>query len=154
MKTKYFSPWVLWIVLLIGAVVCLVWLPSDNVYPPNAYIAILLIPAIINWMYVIISAARAHPEAGLSPEKVTQLIQTGIYGRMRHPMYLADIVLIWVVWLFLPQLRLLVFASWLTLAMAIWLLVEERVLRRKFGQEHADYAARVPMIIPRIGRKS
>lgn len=153
MKTNLFSPWVLWLVLLAGAAVCLTWLPTDNVFPPNTYIALLLIPAIANWTYLMVRASRAHPEAGLNPEKVTQLVQTGIYGRIRHPMYLADIVLVWSVWLFWPQLRILVFAAWLTIVVGIWIAVEERTMRRRFGQEHVEYSTRVPMIIPRFGRK-
>jgi methanethiol S-methyltransferase len=101
----------------------------------------------------MIGATRAHPEAGLNPDKVSKLVQTGVYGRLRHPMYVADIVLVWAVWLFIPQARIFVFAIWLTLVMVIWIIMEERALRLKFGQEHATYASRVPMVIPRLGRK-
>lgn len=81
------------------------------------------------------------------PSARTNLVQTGIYGLMRHPLYTAVICasLGWA----------LVWASWPALAAALCLgpffdakaRIEERALRLKFA-EYAEYEKRVKRFIP------
>jgi protein-S-isoprenylcysteine O-methyltransferase Ste14 len=98
-------------------------------------------------------AARAlggrEPEG--DEEGLTQyLVTTGIYARVRHPLYLAGIL----VFTFNPYIT----RNWLTVsAMAvIYFLIgaflEERRLLARFGDEYRRYAERVPRFIPRIFR--
>jgi protein-S-isoprenylcysteine O-methyltransferase Ste14 len=86
------------------------------------------------------SAAEVRPD--------TVLVTGGAFGVVRHPLYLS-VLLLWAG----GALSLL---SW---AMAVaWLLlvpafvararVEERLLRRHFGEAYGAYAARVPMLVP------
>lgn len=81
------------------------------------------------------------------PSSTTRLVQTGIYGLMRHPLYTA---------VFCGSLGWsLVFASWPALVAALCLgpffdaksRVEERALRLKFA-EYAKYEKRVKRFIP------
>jgi protein-S-isoprenylcysteine O-methyltransferase Ste14 len=74
------------------------------------------------------------------------LVTTGLYHYVRHPLYSAGIVFIWL----LPVMMVNVLA--INIALTIYVVVgayfEERKLRREFGQEYADYAAVTPMFIP------
>ncbi len=74
------------------------------------------------------------------------LVITGVYRHVRHPLYSAGIVFIWL----LPVMTVNVLA--INIALTLYVLVgayfEERKLRSKFGQEYIDYAAVTPMFIP------
>ncbi|MBI5523612.1 MAG: hypothetical protein HY910_13365 [Desulfarculus sp.] len=75
------------------------------------------------------------------------LVRRGPYARLRHPMYLATLVLLWTRALTPPDL---VASLVLTVYMALGTWHEERKLRRQMGQAYYDYAKRVP-IIPGLG---
>lgn len=78
-----------------------------------------------------------------------QLVTTGPFAIVRHPMYLGSM---------LAALGgLLMYRTWTALVMAVtmpWLVLrarrEEQVLAAEFGQRWQDYARRVPALIPRI----
>jgi protein-S-isoprenylcysteine O-methyltransferase Ste14 len=81
-----------------------------------------------------------------------QLIVSGPYARVRHPMYLAVMAT--------AIGSLLLYRTWATLLFAIGmfgLLVrarrEEKVLEKEFGAIWQAYAARVPQWLPRLQRR-
>jgi protein-S-isoprenylcysteine O-methyltransferase Ste14 len=86
-----------------------------------------------------------HP----APRPEGQLVTTGIYGRIRHPLY-ASLIMVclgWsAMWFSFP-------AAMLTLALAVFLdrkaRHEEQWLRRRFPG-YADYMARVRRFVPGI----
>ena len=69
------------------------------------------------------------------------LAQTGLYAIVRHPIYLAWVLMVWPT----PAMTntRLVFAAVSTLYLAVAIPFEERSLRRQFGPAYAAYAARV-----------
>ena len=80
-----------------------------------------------------------------------QLVTSGIHGRVRHPVYLAHFCMLlgWAVGTGLGVLYALsVFALLTGIAMV---LVEERELERRFGEDFRSYKQRVPAVIPRFG---
>lgn len=86
----------------------------------------------------------------IAPDKHgTGLLREGIYSRIRHPRYVE---------FSLALVGYAVFANfeglyWMTAGALVLLylivLMEERELKERFGQEYADYCARVPRFIPR-----
>lgn len=78
------------------------------------------------------------------------LIRTGVFSRVRHPIYLASILF---------YLSLLLFSVSLISA-GVWVFIvcfynfiskyEENLLVRKFGEEYEEYRKEVPMWIPRM----
>jgi protein-S-isoprenylcysteine O-methyltransferase Ste14 len=76
----------------------------------------------------------------------TRLTTTGLYRSVRHPLYTAGIVFIWL----MPLMTVNVLA--INLALTIYVIVgahfEERKLLREFGAEFAAYQATTPMFIP------
>jgi protein-S-isoprenylcysteine O-methyltransferase Ste14 len=86
----------------------------------------------------------------IAPEKHgTGLLREGIYGRIRHPRYVEFGLGLISYALFANYERL----YWMTAATLVLLyvivLIEERELRERFGQEYVDYSAQVPRFIPR-----
>ena len=81
------------------------------------------------------------------------VIKKGLFSLVRHPIYLAEIIL---------YLGLLVLSTSLTAAL-IWIIgifflhyisrYEEKLLLAKFGKEYEQYMREVPMWFPRLYRK-
>ena len=79
--------------------------------------------------------------------RVSQLQVTGFYRWVRHPLYTAGLVLIW--------LNPVMTTSTLALCLGFTLYIiigsryEERALAAEFGEAYVDYRERVPAIVPR-----
>lgn len=82
--------------------------------------------------------------------KTRQLVQSGPYALCRHPLYLGTLLVGASVPCFLQSLSLLA-AALLLLPLVLLAVIreEERILARGHPQEFADYARRVPRLIPR-----
>lgn len=86
----------------------------------------------------------------LAPEKHgIGLLREGIYSRIRHPRYVE---------FSLALIAYALFANfeglyWMTAATIVLLylivILEERELRERFGQEYVDYSTQVPRFVPR-----
>lgn len=72
----------------------------------------------------------------------------GLYHYVRHPLYTAGLVFLWLT----PEMTLNRLALWtvMSLYLVIGAYFEERKLLRDFGQQYADYKAQTPMLIPRF----
>ena len=86
----------------------------------------------------------------LLPEDTSppRLVTNGLYRFVRHPLYTAGLVLIWL----LPVLtwNLLALNLGLTAYILIGAYFEERKLLLTFGDYYAEYCHRTPMLIPGI----
>lgn len=78
-----------------------------------------------------------------------RLITEGVYGRLRHPRYAA-------VWLgtvalafFTNYLAVYVIAAAIIPALYLVVVLEEKELRDRFGEEYVRYCERVPRFVPR-----
>ncbi|MGD0575294.1 MAG: isoprenylcysteine carboxylmethyltransferase family protein [Anaerolineales bacterium] len=79
-----------------------------------------------------------------------QLVETGLYRWVRHPVYSAGLLFIWL----LPRMSANLLALNVGLTAYLWLgtLFEERKLVHEFGQAYVAYRHRVPRLIPRPRR--
>ena len=121
-------------------------------WPPYAVFAtvgwILLALGVPMWLTAAISVMRAYNR--------DQLVTSGVFALVRHPIYSAMIVLN------LPGIALLT-RSWPLFPMplvayAVFKLLihrEDEYLERRFGQAYLDYRARVNEVVPlpRFGLK-
>jgi protein-S-isoprenylcysteine O-methyltransferase Ste14 len=102
---------------------------------------ILIVIGMPMWLIGAIAAMRAYNR--------DQLVTSGVFGLVRHPMYAAWIVLI------LPGIALLT-GSWPYLLMPLvgyavfkaLIHTEDEYLQNRFGQSYSDYRASVNAIIP------
>jgi len=87
-----------------------------------------------------------HPEA----QEPGKLVINGLYCHVRHPLYSAGLLFIWLT----PVMTTSVLALnlGLTLYIIIGSIFEERRLIGQFGQAYIDYQSRVPRLIPRPGK--
>ena len=88
----------------------------------------------------------SRPEAS----EQSELVINGLYCQVRHPLYSAGLLFIWLT----PVMTASVLALnlGLTLYIIIGSIFEERRLVGEFGQAYVDYQRRVPRLIPRPGK--
>jgi methanethiol S-methyltransferase len=74
----------------------------------------------------------------------------GLYRYVRHPLYTAGMIVLWLT----PEMTLNRLTLWtiFSLYFIIGAYFEERKLLREFGQQYAEYKAKTPMLIPRLWR--
>lgn len=83
--------------------------------------------------------------------KNQQVMQEGPYSICRHPLYLFSTLGVCGLGLMLGSLVLFLVLGGLAFAiLSVTARKEEAFLRHKFGPAYDDYAARVPMILPRL----
>jgi protein-S-isoprenylcysteine O-methyltransferase Ste14 len=81
----------------------------------------------------------------------SRIITGGLYRFVRHPLYTAGLVFIWLTPVMSVN-RLVLYVS-LTIYIIIGAYYEERKLTREFGKEYEDYQTRTPMLIPALFRR-
>jgi len=108
---------------------------------------ILLLSSII----VVLSGFHAlrkygKPVGGV--DQTTELVTTGIYRYIRHPLYASLLLYGWGVYFKNPSFH----AGSLALAASLFLLstakLEERLSKKKFGDAYAEYMGHTKMFIP------
>lgn len=80
------------------------------------------------------------------------VVTDGPYGHVRHPLYLAILLLTLGTLAAHPSVATACIALGLGLGVAIKIPMEERALRATLGERYARYAERVPALVPRLGR--
>jgi len=83
-------------------------------------------------------------------EPAPVLVQTGLLGRVRHPLYLGTLLVIWGQLVFDPRLSHLLADVLLTAYLFVGIVLEERKLILVFGDGYRRYRLRVPMLVPRF----
>lgn len=83
-------------------------------------------------------------------EEPPELVVRGLYRWVRHPLYTAGLLFIWL--LPVMTINLLALNLGLTLYIVVGAVFEERKLVREFGQAYVDYQGRVPMLVPFLTR--
>lgn len=82
-----------------------------------------------------------------------QLAQTGIYAYIRHPQYVAFILIMLGFLLQWPTLPTLIMFPVLTVMYVRLSLKEEKVARLEFGNEYVQWAGATPRFFPKVFRK-
>ena len=81
-----------------------------------------------------------------SPDASSQMVTNGFYRWVRHPLYTAGLVFIWLTPLMTTSLLALNFG--LTIYLVVGAYYEERKLVREFGEAYVLYQTQTPMLIP------
>ena len=153
LNKKLVNPMLMWLIVFLGAALIFQFVPAEAVLTPSAFTYALVASAIFYWLYFFSLAVYINRGAAKSSVGTDKLIQSGVYGLVRHPIYAADIVLAWGIFLFWPTVRVLIGMVWLNLVLFYWMRLEERVLTGKFGNDYKEYKKKVPMFLPRMFKK-
>jgi len=144
---------------------CILWLLSANCkYWFNSPLSII---QIFSWILLIISgyliiagvslmkergkAGKNRNESSLYEfEKTTELIDTGIFKYIRHPLYSSLLFLTWGIFLKHPTIELLIVSLFSTLFLLMTAISDEKECVDYFGDKYLDYMKRSKMFIPYI----
>ncbi len=123
----------------------------DNDTLTNLGWGVMLISGIFGWLPIFTFRRRGKVTKGKSYMETTQLVDTGIYAIVRHPQYLAGIIMSVALALIAPY--------WLVVGLGVVAVAiyafstreEERGCIEKFGDEYLTYMTRVPRLNPILG---
>ena len=125
---KLANPAIMWSITIIGGVVLWVFMPQGNSFSSDLLGPIAFGLALANWLWVSVLAMRVHRKAAASVSNIDELITEGTYAVVRHPMYVADIILGWSVFIWQPSYKILAIVIWLMLVLVFWAYLEEWML--------------------------
>ncbi len=118
---------------------------------PLAYFSIIMAAfgaILILASFVVIDVFEFIGLKGLSGRKTKEagLVTMGVYGFVRHPLYLGGMLILWSN----PYMRLLDFtvALLFSLYLVLGAILEERKLVEEFGQGYLEYKKSVSMFLP------
>jgi len=123
-------------------------IPLNNYIPPAVQIPLGAICLIIAGYLALTGMKIVFGEV----REVPCVIRKGVFGIMRHPIYLGEIFLYLGLLFFSPSLA----------AIGVWIVTiaflhyisrhEEKLLLERFGDEYRQYMEDVPMYFPRLRR--
>ncbi len=87
-------------------------------------------------------------------QRANRLAATGPYARVRHPQYVAFVMILLGFLLQWPTLLTLVMFPILVAMYGRLAVTEEREMRERFGTEFDAYAARTPRFVPALGGRA
>ncbi|MCB8995431.1 MAG: isoprenylcysteine carboxylmethyltransferase family protein [Bacteroidales bacterium] len=145
--------------------ICISWLFAKNY--PYWFVNPFSFSQIISWiflllsLYLVIAGLLLIKKTGkpskermdktlYSFEKTSKLIDTGIFGYIRHPLYFSLILVTWGIFLKRPLTEDIVFAVLSTLLLYITSKRDEQECIDYFGNEYSAYMKRTKMFIPFI----
>jgi protein-S-isoprenylcysteine O-methyltransferase Ste14 len=93
------------------------------------------------------------PELSPAPENWI-LLTEGVYARIRHPRYVE--LHLWVLGYSFVANYLALYVVCLLLGPALYLIVilEEKELKGRFGDQYEEYSRNVPRFVPRFGART
>lgn len=97
---------------------------------------------------LIILAHKELPKEHGQPEKLDKLATKDVYSKVRHPIYLAVMLINFGLSLLFSNYLLLILSI---LLIPVWYMVsksEEKFLIGKFGERYSEYMEETPMFIP------
>ncbi len=87
---------------------------------------------------------------GWKEEKENRLVKTGIYARIRHPLYTATILFLIGFVIFSPSYTNLTHAICLFVYLMIGIGYEEKRMMKTFDGEYKNYKEEVPKLLPKL----
>jgi len=110
-------------------------------------------------LYLVVAGAVLRKKAGKPTqtrigeslyafEKTTELVETGIFHYVRHPLYSSLIFLTWGILLKNPEVRLIPFAVLATIFLYLTAIYDEKECIAYFGEKYLKYRQKTKMFIP------
>jgi len=139
--------------LMVLAVAALI--PDRRLYlVPLPWSGLMVLGELLAVVMLLIGFRQTDPWEFLGLKQLSRLVENtqgnlftgGLNRYVRHPLYSAGLVFIWL--MPLMTVNVLVINIALTIYVIAGAYLEERKLEREFGQSYADYKAVTPMFIP------
>ena len=105
-------------------------------------------PIVLLSFYFESKASRTLESSHAKPEEIKKLMTSGIYSKIRHPIYLGRILLNIGFLIIFPIIPMIFVSIAFILIWYLIALYEEKVLVGKF-KKYKNYKKRVPMLVPK-----
>jgi len=129
----------------------LYFLFDPSTIQPLLFLSGLILGAVGGWVTIVASRViSVSTVADMRTDRMPELITDGIYSRIRHPLYLATILLLLALALIYPFPQIAVFSLSLSVYTMIGAYFEERKLILHYGDEYLKYRKRAGFILPKI----
>jgi protein-S-isoprenylcysteine O-methyltransferase Ste14 len=147
------------VVSFVPVLALLAWLPGTRIYGlPLPWSALAVMGQAGALLLLTAGLMQTDPWSFLglrqaaegTPAEPARLIVTGLYRWVRHPLYTAGLLLLWLTPVMTTSI--LAFNLALTLYILVGSRLEERRLAAEFGPAYAEYQAKVAGLIPRPPR--
>jgi protein-S-isoprenylcysteine O-methyltransferase Ste14 len=117
---------------------------GENTYLKYTGVFFLLVAAVL-WVFPFIHLKKyGKVEEGHSYYETNHIVDKGIYGIVRHPQYLAYMLLV-LGFTLISQNWIIVFLAIIAIALYYYhTLKEEKFLTNRFNNEYLDYCKKVP----------
>lgn len=132
-------------------------LPDKTLYQvPAPWSYLMLAGQVLSVLFLFVAVMQTDllSFAGLrqliEEEKTGDLVTSGLYRSVRHPLYTFSLLILWLS----PSMSVNSFIVYtaLTIYVLVGIFFEERKLLREFGQAYADYRSMTPMLIPALSK--
>jgi len=100
--------------------------------------------AVLGWLPIVILRVRGEVVKGESYVKTSRLVKDGLYGVVRHPQYLALILIGLACGCLTPHWATIAGAAVILVATYASMLSEDAQMVEKFGDEYREYMRLVP----------
>jgi protein-S-isoprenylcysteine O-methyltransferase Ste14 len=143
---------------LLPLLAMLLTLPDSHLYTipePWVYLSVLIQGGAVFVLIGGVIQTGVFEFAGLTQlsglEEKPEMVTDGYYAYVRHPLYTASLALLWA----MPTMTVNSLTLWVifSLYLVIGAYFEEKKLLKDFGDAYAQYRARTPFLLPRIGRR-
>ena len=127
------------------------FLTSPELIQPLLFISGMIL--LIAGVAVTIAASRVisvSTVADMRTDRMPELITDGIYARVRHPLYLATLLLFVALMAIYPFPQVIVFSISLSVYILIGAYLEEVKLIDHYGQSYLDYRKQAGFLLPHI----
>ena len=144
----WIHPFLMWAIIIAGVIVSFDIFPKSHLYKSSFLSYIVSAACVVYWVYFFTRGISANMEASFSASRISRLVTSGAYEEMRHPLYSADMALVWGIFISYPLPAVLMSAAWLTLVMVIWAHLEEQSLERLFKDAYRAYKKKTWAFVP------
>jgi len=114
------------------------------------YSLFLIIPAVMLIKKTGKRQKNRQDDTLYSFEKTSELIQTGIFKYIRHPMYSSLLFLTWGVCLKNPEPTLIIISILSSIFLYVTAIIEEREDIKYFGDKYKEYIKKSKMFVPYV----
>jgi protein-S-isoprenylcysteine O-methyltransferase Ste14 len=147
-------------VFFVGLLIQAVFLPVERIFSPNPFTQYAGYMVSTGGIIVLLRSVRQYSlnaflgfqKAAASTEG-TQLITSGIYSQIRHPLYLGLVGIFIGYFLVSGTLGALIHLSCLLAYLPVGIYYEEKNLISEFGESYRKYQTQVPVFFPKIHKK-
>ena len=144
------------IIGLVGLLWAFTKIPSDILFIVPSWIGglimgigvVLLFLSLRNYHLGDFLGTHQYAHDGQPPED--SLKTKGLNAWVRHPLYTANFLFFWGLFLYLPTVQTLVFSGIVSLYLIIGTRLEEQKLVAAFGTAYLDYQQKVGRFLPRL----